>query len=135
MESGHSVELYFLRPFSIVTDGEPRDFTGRSLRKPLELLKLLVALGGEGVPTEPLPAFPNQSSRGPRTGKPLWLQHARMSRPRIAAPRLAASRRGRQQQRAEDAAIAASERQLPAEALACPGGVFKGCAPEGTALK
>ena len=41
-----------------------------------------------------------------------------MSRARIAALRLAAS-----------------ERRLPAEALACPRSVSRGCAPEGAALK
>jgi hypothetical protein len=58
-----------------------------------------------------------------------------MSRPRITAPRLAASRCCKPPLRAGDAASAAGEQRPPAEALACPKGVFGSCAPEGSALK
>jgi TolB-like protein/Tfp pilus assembly protein PilF len=43
------IEIFTLRPFQILVDGEPLRFAGRVQRKPLELLKTLIALGSEGV--------------------------------------------------------------------------------------
>jgi len=50
-------------------------------------------------------------------------------------PRLAASCCGSSRWVLGGATIVASEQQPPEGALGCPRGVFKGCAPEGTALK
>jgi hypothetical protein len=58
-----------------------------------------------------------------------------MSRPRISLPRQAARRCGGLSQDAGDAGIAGGERRLPAEALAWPRRVLRGCAPEGATLK
>lgn len=41
------VKLYGLRPFGIVIDGEPLRFDGKAPAKPLQLLRLLIAQGGE----------------------------------------------------------------------------------------
>jgi ATP/maltotriose-dependent transcriptional regulator MalT/DNA-binding SARP family transcriptional activator len=41
--------LYTLGRFALVRDGEPVAFTGKTQRKPLDLLRALVALGGRGV--------------------------------------------------------------------------------------
>jgi LuxR family maltose regulon positive regulatory protein len=44
------VRIYTLGRFEILIDGEPLRFSGKAQRKPLELLKALIALGGEAVP-------------------------------------------------------------------------------------
>lgn len=41
--------LYTLGRFALVRDGEPLAFTSKTQRKPLDLLRALVALGGRGV--------------------------------------------------------------------------------------
>jgi adenylate cyclase len=47
--TSHRVQILTLRPFQIVVDGEPLRIAGRGQHKPLLLLKVLVALGGENV--------------------------------------------------------------------------------------
>ncbi len=44
------LKLHALRPFAVVVDGEPLRFDGKAPAKPLQLLRLLVARGGEPVP-------------------------------------------------------------------------------------
>lgn len=44
-----TLRIYTLGRFSVVKDGLPLTFTGKSPRKPLELLQALIALGGRGV--------------------------------------------------------------------------------------
>ncbi|NVN90735.1 MAG: AAA family ATPase [Desulfuromonadales bacterium] len=46
------VKIYTLGRFEIVTDGEPLHFTGKEQKKPLELIKALIARGGREVPIE-----------------------------------------------------------------------------------
>ena len=48
------VKIYSLGRFLIEIDGNPIRFTAKAQRKPLELLKALVALGGETVPVDQL---------------------------------------------------------------------------------
>ncbi|MDB5804525.1 MAG: hypothetical protein JWN73_1847 [Betaproteobacteria bacterium] len=43
------VKIYTLGHFRVVIDGEPLTFNGKAQKKPLELLKALVALGGRDV--------------------------------------------------------------------------------------
>jgi DNA-binding SARP family transcriptional activator len=43
------VKIYTLSQFSVETDGEPLSFPGKSQKKPLDLLKALIALGGRNV--------------------------------------------------------------------------------------
>ncbi len=44
--------IHTLGGFGILTDGEPLEFSRKTPRKPLELLKVLIAFGGRGVPVE-----------------------------------------------------------------------------------
>lgn len=48
------VKIYSLGRFLIEIEGSPIRFAAKAQRKPLELLKALVALGGETVPVEQL---------------------------------------------------------------------------------
>ncbi len=48
------VKIYSLGRFLIEIEGSPLRFAAKAQRKPLELLKALVALGGETVPVEQL---------------------------------------------------------------------------------
>lgn len=48
------IRIYTLRPFAVVIDGRPLRSEGRAQRKPLRLLKLLAALGGENVAEQAL---------------------------------------------------------------------------------
>ena len=43
------VKIYTLGRFSVETDGEPLSFPGKSQKRPLDLLKALIALGGRNV--------------------------------------------------------------------------------------
>lgn len=49
-----AVRIYCLRPFRIEVGSAPLQFSRKAPRKPLELLKTLIALGGERVPIETL---------------------------------------------------------------------------------
>jgi hypothetical protein len=83
----------------------------------------------------PKPNFPRPSPRG-TLESPSYLILSCMSKPRVAALHLAASRCGGLPRLAGGAAIAAGEGWPPGGgALACPKGVFRGCAPEVPALK
>ena len=44
------VKIYTLGRFSLLRDGEPVTFAGKAQRRPLDLLKALIALGGRDVP-------------------------------------------------------------------------------------
>jgi len=44
------VRIRTLGPFAVERDGEPLPFTRKAQKRPLELLKALIALGGRGVP-------------------------------------------------------------------------------------
>jgi len=46
--------VYTLGRFAVLKDGDPMDFTGKASRKPLELLKAVIALGGEEVSKDAL---------------------------------------------------------------------------------
>jgi LuxR family maltose regulon positive regulatory protein len=48
------LRIYTLGRFSVVRDGEPLVFTGKAQKRPLDLLKALVALGGRDVDTSAL---------------------------------------------------------------------------------
>lgn len=50
----YPIKIYTLGRFEIVKDDEPLHFTGKEQRKPLELLKALIARGGRDVPEERL---------------------------------------------------------------------------------
>jgi LuxR family transcriptional regulator, maltose regulon positive regulatory protein len=43
------IKIYTLGRFNVVKDGEPVTFTGKAQKKPLDLLKVLIALGGRNV--------------------------------------------------------------------------------------
>lgn len=45
-----AARIYTLGRFAIVKDGVPLRFTGKTQKKPLELLKVLIAFGGRNVP-------------------------------------------------------------------------------------
>jgi LuxR family maltose regulon positive regulatory protein len=45
-----AVRIYTLGRFTVVKDGEPLRFNGKAQKKPLELLKALIAFGGRNVP-------------------------------------------------------------------------------------
>jgi ATP/maltotriose-dependent transcriptional regulator MalT/DNA-binding SARP family transcriptional activator len=45
----YPLKVYTLGTFEILRDGEPVSFSGKAQRKPLELLKALICLGGKGV--------------------------------------------------------------------------------------
>lgn len=45
-----AARIYTLGRFAIVKDGVPLRFTGKTQKKPLELLKALIAFGGRNVP-------------------------------------------------------------------------------------
>ena len=49
-----AARIYTLGRFSIVKDGAPLRFTGKAQKKPLELLKVLIAFGGRNVPESKL---------------------------------------------------------------------------------
>ena len=51
------LRLHALGRFEVLRDGAPLAFRGKAQKKPLELLKALVALGGEGVETGRLAAI------------------------------------------------------------------------------
>jgi DNA-binding SARP family transcriptional activator len=51
------LRIHALGRFEVVRDGAPLAFRGKAQKKPLELLKTLVALGGEGVETSRLAAI------------------------------------------------------------------------------
>ena len=51
------LRLHALGRFEVLRDGAPLAFRGKTQKKPLELLKALVALGGEGVETGRLAAI------------------------------------------------------------------------------
>ncbi len=51
------LRIHALGRFEVVRDGAPLAFRGKAQKKPLELLKALVALGGEGVETGRLAAI------------------------------------------------------------------------------
>ena len=44
-----AVRIYTLGRFTVVKNGKPLQFSGKSQKKPLELLKALIALGGRNV--------------------------------------------------------------------------------------
>lgn len=48
-EPQRSIQVFTLGRFSLVKNGSPLAFTGKSPRKPLELLQALIALGGRDV--------------------------------------------------------------------------------------
>jgi LuxR family maltose regulon positive regulatory protein len=48
------VKIYTLERFEVRTDGEPLHFEGKAQRKPMELAKVLVALGGRDIPVDKL---------------------------------------------------------------------------------
>jgi ATP/maltotriose-dependent transcriptional regulator MalT/DNA-binding SARP family transcriptional activator len=48
------LRIQTLGRFAVLKDGEPMDFTGKASRRPLELLKALIALGGSGVSQDAL---------------------------------------------------------------------------------
>ena len=48
------VRINTLGPFSLIRDGEPVRFSGKAQKRPLELLKALIALGGREVSTNKL---------------------------------------------------------------------------------
>jgi DNA-binding SARP family transcriptional activator len=48
------LKIYTLGRFSIVCDGKAMNFTGKAQKKPLELLKAIIALGGRSVAQEHL---------------------------------------------------------------------------------
>jgi LuxR family maltose regulon positive regulatory protein len=50
----YPVKIYTLGRFEIVRDDEPLHFSGKEQKKPLELLKALIAFGGVNVPEEQL---------------------------------------------------------------------------------
>jgi LuxR family maltose regulon positive regulatory protein len=58
------VRIYTLGRFSLVQDGQPLTFTGKSPRKALELLQALIALGGRAVHTSVLTrsVWPDETS-------------------------------------------------------------------------
>jgi hypothetical protein len=53
-ESVPSVEVFTMRPFTVRVKGSPLEFRGKVQRKPLELLKVLIAQGGTDVPEQML---------------------------------------------------------------------------------
>lgn len=48
------IEIHTLGRFSLLSAGEPLVFPGRARRRPMDLLKMLIALGGRGVCQESL---------------------------------------------------------------------------------
>ena len=48
--STDSVKIHTLGRFQVLVDGAPIRFQTRAHSKPLELLKVLIALGGDNVP-------------------------------------------------------------------------------------
>jgi DNA-binding SARP family transcriptional activator len=48
------IKVYTLGRFVVMKNDQPVEFTGKAQRKPIELLKALIALGGRGVPAERL---------------------------------------------------------------------------------
>ncbi len=50
----YPVKVYTLGRFEIIRDSEPLPFSGKEQKKPLELLKSLIAFGGRDVPEERL---------------------------------------------------------------------------------
>jgi DNA-binding SARP family transcriptional activator len=52
MKNAASIRVYCLGHFRVEKDGAPLDGASRAQRKPLDLLKTLIALGGENVPEQ-----------------------------------------------------------------------------------
>ena len=50
----YPIKIYTLGRFEIIRDDEPLHFSGKEQKKPLELLKALIAFGGRDVPEERL---------------------------------------------------------------------------------
>ena len=50
----YPVKIYTLGRFEILRDDEPMQFSGKEQKKPLELLKAIIAFGGVNVPEERL---------------------------------------------------------------------------------
>ena len=50
----YPVKIYTLGRFEIIRDDEPLHFSGKEQKKPLELLKVLIACGGRDIPRERL---------------------------------------------------------------------------------
>jgi LuxR family maltose regulon positive regulatory protein len=50
----YPVKIYTLGRFEIIRDDEPLHFSGKEQKKPLEMLKVLIAFGGSDVPEERL---------------------------------------------------------------------------------
>lgn len=50
----YPIKIYTLGRFEIIKDDEPLHFSGKEQKKPLELLKALIAFGGRDVPMERL---------------------------------------------------------------------------------
>ena len=48
------VRISTLGRFNVEVDGQPLQFGAKAQRKPLELLKVIIALGGESAPVEAL---------------------------------------------------------------------------------
>ncbi|MBI5874874.1 MAG: hypothetical protein HZB81_03350 [Deltaproteobacteria bacterium] len=48
----YPVKIYTLGKFEIWIDGKPVEFSGKVQKKPLEMLKAIIAFGGEDVPVE-----------------------------------------------------------------------------------
>ncbi len=48
-DDGWPIRIYTLGRFSLLTNDKPMDFPGRAKRKPMDLLKVLIALGGRDV--------------------------------------------------------------------------------------
>ena len=63
-----SIRIYTLGRFSLVRKGEAMEFNGKSPRKPIELLQVLIALGGREVHTSTLmqALWPDAAGRDPR---------------------------------------------------------------------
>ncbi|WP_420239678.1 BTAD domain-containing putative transcriptional regulator [Telmatobacter bradus] len=50
----YAIKIYTMGSFEILLDGAPLAFSGKEQKKPLEMLKLLIAQGGVNVPEEQL---------------------------------------------------------------------------------
>jgi DNA-binding SARP family transcriptional activator len=50
----YPIKVYTLGRFDIIRDDEPQHFSGKEQKKPLEMLKVLIAFGGRDVPEERL---------------------------------------------------------------------------------
>jgi LuxR family maltose regulon positive regulatory protein len=50
----YPIKIYTLGRFEIIKDGKPLEFTGKVQKKPLEMLKAVIAYGGSNIPVERL---------------------------------------------------------------------------------